>query len=1640
MPRGGTGEPPITDPLEYQLPGNDGIVVHTRWDAAEKAHFFDCHLCGMHIKLSKYGDNTNLIRHWDSRFNGQCYKARRRNEKEKKEAAAKAAYAQQNVHGQFPAGSHEDQQPSPSISSFPDVDHFGGAQFPPESQSPISQSPISTAPASSARAYYHPEANISNSSMSDSGHGEGISRSSSRSSLRVPSTSSSAAARIYHPYHVSGDPGPQTVLHHRLSRAARLSTSSLASHASSANSFDMSDDPVNATDDGCPGVWVDWTPGSIWTTYPFQRHEHESLKWELIGYDKETTPHRLLLRSVDCVMEDGGSGGYTCSTCQKIPYSSSFNSFRSRATTAKENTSWRFLNAVQQRVLLESYQSEARRLRTAVKNLSRTVVAQARRLDDYQRIVMLLSQKDVGGLRRILSVALTRGVSPQKLLSLLERAISGAYKVRGAYSQRDLDVSFLVRAIGGPRLLFALNKSHGLLSIRTINRNFKVPHLVPSQAVPTVKEIHDNIKSFLAEEVKKPPPIPELGNTLMFDGIALETKCRYCHTRNVIIGVCREHASRVNLSVDDWESVENVRKALFQEMLPEGERDDKKRICFGKEATVVAVGSLGRSDHYVPVPIVVSPSCKSERGKELAEWIRVVILAWKTHPMGESSHGPIWSLASDGDSAFRLARSLICTEQEFDPESRTHAGRILNSLPGLNRQTSKDGIVGSCDPKHIEKRFATLLRNESGIMVGDQHINAEIVMNHLCALKDMTREKARELLNPVDKQNVPKAVQLIEALVNLSDAPKPEVPGIQKERNTLIFLGKFLNSFVSPFTTATFSLSDQVRNLVTYAHVALALYMRHQTGCMTGALYADSQAAIKSIIFTIARMQEVEAQILEDPLRAANFDPIQFFLGHEGTDRLEVLFGEARTQDHARNFDILQLCQKLASSVLISSTFERNPDIDPGHKRLNLKNMQGVDHTNPFSWKGNTEVRQVNLPMCWKAGQEAASELLFKWDGTIVDFDAWFLQDDHDLCRPFGKYVGVNLGKDDLRTESEHEFIDPSLDAPTPDVEMLEIQKGDRDSSGDSSSEAESDASHPFIPSEGIDPHAPYANPNFSGGDSEPQFDELPGLDVDDWLPDEIEILQDFNQDSPLVAESPLKKSKSKSTSSHTGTPFSKILIKDGRKYLKSSVVAALCSKWSKKLSVRPLRVRGWSLENFVKQEVPVFNDSILDDKELVKRGDVAAVLCRTSDNQLALAVMRISGFLDAKGLALSSISVRTLQAPESKIKVTGQILEIFPSGNGSWKWNGSYIRIKQETNSHTAITVKNSSIRDVKGSFVYPIGPEVVPFDKSLSADDVSMSTTWCFDSETLKSIMKLAWEQVSGQNVNHHKFTEEVFQNTKNLPLVDNPASFPYSNLEDHQCFVIENVPDWIWGSGKDKKRADDLLPCFLCGNMYKLKEMRAHVGGHIIKAFREVEDPSLKAGYTVAADPCGWCGQDPAISKCVTQLAKSKGKKDPKGAKGAGDAEPEDGADEEKHKLKLTSTCVYAYSRMSYNTSRIFSKSNPCTNVPIPCQMCPETQSGDPRTIWKFNAIFHIIAEHAEDEYAPVVVPTELLFGMHVQRREETALGVCEESTTQYRDRYDVPPSDDFEEMKPVDTTPTTIRVVSSAAISNDVIKAE
>lgn len=181
----------------------------------------------------------------------------------------------------------------------------------------------------------------------------------------------------------------------------------------------------------------------------------------------------------------------------------------------------------------------------------------------------------------------------------------------------------------------------------------------------------------------------------MIDGVALEEKCRYLRDRNCVVGICREHAANVRTRITSMKVIEDLDRALNDEK--------NSTCCYGKEATVVAIAPYSREDHYSPTPILLSPSCKTETGHGLADWVKTTIKAWNDHPHGARLHGPIWALATDGDAAFRLARFLICLEEPVDRNSKL--GRILYQLVGMNCRTGQQGICSTCDPKHVMKRM-----------------------------------------------------------------------------------------------------------------------------------------------------------------------------------------------------------------------------------------------------------------------------------------------------------------------------------------------------------------------------------------------------------------------------------------------------------------------------------------------------------------------------------------------------------------------------------------------------------------------------------------------------------------------------------------------------------------------------------------------------------------------------------------------------------------------------------------------------------------------------------------------------------------------------------------------------------------------
>ena len=539
----------------------------------------------------------------------------------------------------------------------------------------------------------------------------------------------------------------------------------------------------------------------------------------------------------------------------------------------------------------------------------------------------------------------------------------------------------------------------------------------------------------------------------------------------------------------------------------------------------------------------------------------------------------------------------------------------------------------------------------------------------------MSEKKACQLLDPADKQNVPKAVSLLQAICDLRQFPLGSLlPSEAADLHRFHFLGEVISSFLFPFTDVTLSLEQQIISLVRYAHLICACWIRHGSAFMTGALYADTQATVKNIIFSLAKQQIL--------------DPTQnFYIILDGTDRLEQVFSDARTQDHSRNFDLLQLSQKLATASTINSIFLRNPDLNRGHTRLNLTGATGVDHINPKSCLGDLVSGSINIQSLWVTGQSEANKILIKYfgDQAAVDFNARFRGPmiTKDLLRPEGKYIGTSIS--DSREEYAHH-----------------------------------DNNSPHHHANTLDPAAPPAQDDEDNETPVDMTARAANVDLETFLPS-----------SPNQAAQP-------------PPPTLFINGPDGKQYYKGSVVASYLrgGHRAKKVVERTLHARGVTLESLREARNPNVIDTLSGDDSVVV-GDLAASLARLGQ-QICLVVVHIIGFTYKKS-RIDRISVEMLEQKSGDLMVTGQVLEILPlrcdddPNNSSWAWSLSYLTTSGKTKSSTSkLTVKQASF-SFPAWLIIPLCPTLC--NSSLVHDQPSQPFTWTFEEDILNESLAQLW-----------------------------------------------------------------------------------------------------------------------------------------------------------------------------------------------------------------------------------------------------------------------------------------------------------
>jgi hypothetical protein len=915
-----------------------------------------------------------------------------------------------------------------------------------------------------------------------------------------------------------------------------------------------------------------------------------------------------------------------------------------------------------------------------------------RKLGVHKQIIDLLGRENIPGLRRLIDHSQKRGESEVRLLCKLQAAAAGKIRIRGGYNKQELDLSFLAMHSSG-RFTVAMNRSGNIAAEKTVHKYFRRPQVMVSASMPSMLELNYNISAFFDPNFMTPSaPIAEysdrrilMGITCMFDNVAVEQRCRWDPVRDVVIGFCREHSQNKDLRVYDEAALLCMKDAVSA---TEGDN----MLCYAKEVTAVAIGKVAPippdfTDYAINL-VLLSPTCKSEKAPEFRNLLELIERAWSNHPHGARIHGPLWSLASDGDSVSRAAKHAMCTAvllSEVDPE----LNHSLKDLEGMNLMVSESGASHLTDPKHIFKCMCTLIRSEEGIVIAELIVTRNDFLDALCSFESIDKQKAETLLDPKDKQNVPKATELLYWLAQVSKLPPPADAARATKRKAVAFLGELLYYFMHPFTDPDLSITDQFVSLFTFSHLAAALQIIHGTSCITGALYADAQATIKCMTLTAARLKLID-------------DELSYFIILEGSDRLEGHFCTVRTTDHARNFDAYQMGYKSSQAITEQAIYAQYPHLDRGHRRLKVKQSKGVDHLNPKSWKGCVKVGSLDLVSAWKKGREQAAEALASYFPSYSYPNLQFYweqmkrnRSSYDILRPSGDYIGVRSETADTRSErretsyDDDNFTDISSDSGSEDDAEEVLQQPIAFSVSQECRELEQDK-WPSTASE----LAQFA--------SSVQTEMYMG------------VLPSYEAPPPVETIIPLAN-------------LSKTIAWNGRTALKETVVPDVLKTGHKQSADRERRVQegkrhGISDLLSINKRAALTSESEVTpevDDGTLEQNDLIACLVR-SQSGLCLAAFEVKYMRCTKAKNCTSLLWSEIDSSSFEVTIVAQILGLFPdsispdkSDNHSerWLWEGTYLQPgRQSKGSRSVKHTRASLLVDIPGRLVYPLAPEIIP------------------------------------------------------------------------------------------------------------------------------------------------------------------------------------------------------------------------------------------------------------------------------------------------------------------------------------------
>jgi hypothetical protein len=255
----------------------------------------------------------------------------------------------------------------------------------------------------------------------------------------------------------------------------------------------------------------------------------------------------------------------------------------------------------------------------------------------------------------------------------------------------------IVYELAGLAGVYALHKSMLLLPCRnTLQQHRQALRLEPCIFGVDFGPVYANVQTLFGDVPQRYDTGQRL-HTASFDEIAKSAVVDYLAVLDAMGGLCLEHIHELG-DAYVGEGVSRIERAA--QLVREGKLHIADLISVG------AISRLSRTD-YGAKPVFIGSSCKGGTWRDVLRAVQTVLEAWARSPDGEVKHGPITSVASDGDGKRRIAFFVLCMQYEVVEGNPLY--NVLKHLFGLNLFTGKNNLTMDFDFKHELKRECLFL-------------------------------------------------------------------------------------------------------------------------------------------------------------------------------------------------------------------------------------------------------------------------------------------------------------------------------------------------------------------------------------------------------------------------------------------------------------------------------------------------------------------------------------------------------------------------------------------------------------------------------------------------------------------------------------------------------------------------------------------------------------------------------------------------------------------------------------------------------------------------------------------------------------------------------------------------------------------